>query len=56
MRRVLFFLVAWCLLMPGIADAQGPTGSLIGTVKDAQGAVLAGAVVRVTSTALIGTR
>ena len=32
MRRVLFLLAAWCLLLPGIAAAQGLTGSLIGTV------------------------
>ncbi|MDQ3213704.1 MAG: TonB-dependent receptor [Acidobacteriota bacterium] len=54
MCRVLFLLAAWCLLLPGIADAQGLTGSLIGTVRDAQGGVLPGAVVRVTSAALIG--
>ena len=34
--------------------AQGLTGALIGTVKDAQGGVLPGAVVRVSSPALIG--
>src|SRR4051812_39782564 len=34
--------------------AQGLTGSLIGTVGDAQGGVLPGAVVRVGSPALIG--
>lgn len=54
MCRVLFLLAAWCLLLPGIADSQGLTGSLIGTVRDAQGGVLPGAVVRVTSAALIG--
>ncbi len=43
MCRVLFLLAAWCLLLPGIADAQGLTGSLIGTVRDAQGGVLPGA-------------
>src|SRR3977135_3839530 len=42
------------LLLPCIATAQGLTASLIGTVKDAQGGVLPGAVVRVTSPALIG--
>ena len=37
-----------------IAAAQGLTGALIGTVKDAQGGVLPGAIVRVSSPALIG--
>jgi hypothetical protein len=37
-----------------MAGAQGLTGALIGTVKDAQGGVLSGAVVRVNSPALIG--
>ena len=34
--------------------AQGLTGALIGTVRDAQGGVLPGARVRVSSPALIG--
>lgn len=34
--------------------AQGLTGALIGTVKDAQGGVLSGAVVRLSSRSLIG--
>lgn len=39
MRRVATFLLAACyLVLPGITAAQGLTGSLIGTVKDAQGA------------------
>jgi hypothetical protein len=42
------------LLLPCTATAQGLTASLIGTVRDAQGGVLPGAVVRVTSPALIG--
>ena len=37
-----------------MAAAQEVTGTLIGTVKDAQGGVLRGAVVRVSSPALIG--
>ena len=37
-----------------MAGAQGLTGALIGTAKDDQGGVLPGAVVRVSSTALIG--
>src|SRR4051812_18554412 len=48
-RPVVFLLVAACVLQPHLAPAQGLTGALIGTVKDAQGGVLAGAVVRVSS-------
>jgi hypothetical protein len=47
-------LAATCLLLPLIADAQGLTGALVGTVKDEQGAILRGAFVRVTSASLIG--
>jgi hypothetical protein len=47
-------VVAACVLQPHLALAQGLTGALIGTVKDAQGGVLSGAVVRVSSPALIG--
>ncbi len=55
MRRPLMFVLAGaCLLQPHPASAQDLTGALIGTVKDAQGGVLTGAVVRVSSTALIG--
>ena len=43
-----------CVLLPGVAAAQALTGALVGTVKDEQGAVLPGALVRVTSPALIG--
>ena len=43
-----------CVLFPGIAVAQGLTGALVGTVKDAQGGVLSDAVVRISSPALIG--
>ena len=44
---------AWVLLPPP-ADAQGLSGALVGTVKDEQGAVTPGALVRVISPALIG--
>src|SRR4029453_3391252 len=47
-------IVAACVLFPGEAVAQGLTGAIIGTVKDAQGGVLPGARVRVSSAALIG--
>jgi hypothetical protein len=40
--------------MAGAATAQTLTGSLIGTVRDSQGGVLAGASVRVSSPALMG--
>ena len=54
-RLVTIATLAACAL-PGAALAQEFTGVLIGTVKDAQGAVIAGAAVRVESTALIGGR
>ena len=47
-------LAAACVLLPRMADAQALTGALVGTVKDEQGAVLPGVVVRATSPALIG--
>ena len=51
---VLLLVTAGCVLLPRVVAAQSLTGSLIGTVRDAQGGVLPGAVVRVTSPALIG--
>jgi len=42
------------VLVSSTARTQGLTGALIGTVKDGGGGVLQGAVVRVTSPALIG--
>lgn len=53
-RPVVFLLVVACVLLPRIAAAQGLTGALFGTVRDAQGGVLPGATVRVSSGALIG--
>src|SRR5258708_39717158 len=52
--HLLQLVAAVCVLFPHALVAQGLTGSLIGTVKDAQGGVLPGAVVRITSPALIG--
>jgi hypothetical protein len=52
--RVLFLLAAACALQPPHVAAQALTGMLVGTVKDAQGGVLPGVVVRVSSPALIG--
>ncbi len=46
--------MAGCVLLPRVAVAQGLTGSLIGTVRDEQGAALGGARVRISSPALIG--
>jgi Carboxypeptidase regulatory-like domain len=42
------------VLVPWITVAQGLTGALIGTVTDSQGGVISGAVVRISSPALIG--
>jgi uncharacterized protein (DUF2141 family) len=53
-RSQLLLAVAACLLLPGVATAQGLQGALIGTVKDEQGGVLAGARVSISSPALIG--
>jgi hypothetical protein len=53
-RTAMFLLVVACVLTTDQAAAQELTGTLVGTVKDAQGAVVPGAVVRVDSPALIG--
>ena len=47
-------LLAFAGLVPCVAAGQGLTGALIGTVRDEQGGVLAGARVTVQSSALIG--
>src|SRR5215470_4593296 len=47
-------LAAASVLLSQVAAAQGLTGTLIGTVKDEQGAAIPGGQVRVTSEALIG--
>src|SRR4051794_27045404 len=55
LRRTFFLsCVAACLALPSLTTAQGLTGTLIGTVRDAQGGVLPGALVRVNSPAMIG--
>ncbi len=51
---VLVSAVLACVLLRGVADAQGLTGVLTGTVTDAQGAAIPGAVVRLDSPAMIG--
>ena len=54
-RPTLLLLVAvLCFLLPRVGAAQSLMGTLIGTVKDEQGLVLAGARVSITSPALIG--
>jgi Carboxypeptidase regulatory-like domain/TonB dependent receptor-like, beta-barrel len=53
-RGSLFLLLAISLLVPRIGQPQGLTGTLIGTVRDEQGRVLAGAQVSLSSPALIG--
>ena len=51
---ILLSAVAACVLLRGVAAAQGLTGVLIGAVSDAQGAAIPGAVVRLGSPAMIG--
>ena len=53
-RRFLVLVATTCVLLPAVAAAQGLTGTLSGTVTDPQGGVLAGALVRISSPALIG--
>src|SRR5687768_4013347 len=52
--RLSLCLVATLLLASELTGAQGLTGALFVTVKDANGGVLPGAVVRLSSAALIG--
>jgi hypothetical protein len=53
--KALSVLVAACVLLARLS-AQGLTGALVGTVRDAQGGVLPGAAVQVNSPSLIGGR
>ena len=53
-RTSVLLISAACILFPRAGAAQGLTGAIIGTVKDAQGGVLPGALVRISSPALIG--
>ncbi len=48
------FALAASVFVSGAASAQVTTGTLLGTVRDESGAVLPGAVVSITSPALIG--
>jgi Carboxypeptidase regulatory-like domain len=55
MIRLLWIaLLGVLVVLPIETAAQGLTGALIGTVKGPDGAVIPGAVVRVTSPALLG--
>ena len=49
-----WILAAVCMLAAQQASAQGLNGTLFGTVRDEQGAVLSGASIRVTSPSLLG--
>jgi len=53
-RRFFLAVLAALAFLPVDANAQGLTGALVGTVKDADGGVIQGALVRITSPALIG--
>src|SRR5262245_44403748 len=52
--RVSLLVLAVFFIFAEIGEGQSLTGALVGTVKDQQGAVVPGALVRVTSAALIG--
>src|SRR5438046_1716545 len=52
-QRVLVFAALY-FLTAGIAAGQALTGTLIGSVRDAQGAVLPGASIRLSSPSLLG--
>jgi hypothetical protein len=51
---IVCFVAAASVLIPRPARAQVLTGALVGTVRDAQGAVVPGAIVRTASAMLIG--
>ena len=51
---LLLFLLVTGVLVPRAAFPQGLTGTLVGTIKDEQGGVLPGALVTISSPALIG--
>jgi hypothetical protein len=52
-QRLTLTMAAVVIFHTGVASAQGLMGTLIGTVKDEQGGVLTGALVSVSSPALI---
>ena len=53
-RRLAVAFFAGILFLPLESNAQGLTGALVGTVQDANGGVIPGALVRVISPSLIG--
>lgn len=53
-ENLILAAMMFCALFPVITSAQGLTGALIGAVKDAQGGVLPGVSVQVSSPAIIG--
>jgi len=53
-KRTCLGLVICVLAFPSSALAQEVTAGIVGTVKDPQGAVIAGAIVEATGTTLIG--
>ena len=55
LSNALVTLAAWVslLMLPGIAGAQGETGTIAGEVKDGTGLVLPGVTVEASSPALI---
>jgi hypothetical protein len=53
-RSLRLLVAAALVLLPRMGVTQGLTGSLIGTVRDEQGAAIPGAVVRISSPALMG--
>jgi len=55
-RQFVFKLTLCFLLLSGLAVAQVTTGSIIGTVKDAAGAVLPGVSIKLTNTDTGATR
>src|SRR5262245_51080656 len=54
MKRFIVVVVTVCVFLPRMSATQGLTGTLIGTIRDQQGAAVPGVQVRVTSDALIG--
>src|SRR5262245_16072564 len=54
LRVACLFVLMMCVVLARAAGAQGLTGALIGTVKDGEGGILPGSVLRIASPVLIG--